>query len=59
MKKIWVILVVLLTLPVYLFIFQPAWPLGSFGILLGAIGMFVTPIIILYLLYYFASREWR
>jgi len=59
MKKIWVLLVVLFTLPAFLFIFQPAWSLGGVGLLLGFIGNFVSPILILYLLFYFASREWQ
>jgi hypothetical protein len=59
MKKIWVILVVLLTLPVYLFIFQPQIQLAGTGILLGAIGTFVSPIAILYLLVYFVRHAWR
>ena len=59
MKKIWIVLVVLLTLPVYLFIFNPAWQLGGLGLLLGAIGTFISPILILYLLIYFVRGEWR
>lgn len=59
MKKIIVILVVLLTLPVYLFIFQPSMQLGAFGLLLGMVGMFISPLLILFLLYYYARNEWQ
>jgi len=59
MKKFTVILVVLLTLPVYLFIFQPSMQLGGFGLLLGVIGTFISPLLILFLLYYYARHEWR
>ena len=59
MKKFKVILVVLLTLPVYLFIFQPSMQLGGFGLLLGVIGTFISPLLILFLLYYYARHEWR
>jgi hypothetical protein len=58
MKKLWVIFVVLLTLPAFLFIFQPGWQLGGLGLLLGVIGNFISPVLILYLLYYYARKEW-
>jgi hypothetical protein len=59
MKKLIVLLVILLTLPVYLFIFQPNWQLGGLGLLLGVIGMYVTPLAILFLLYYYVRNEWK
>ena len=59
MKKIFVLLVIFLTLPALLFIFSPNWQLGSLGLILGVIGNFVSPVLILYLLYYFAVGEWR
>ena len=59
MKKLWVLLVILLTLPVYLFIFNPSVQLGAFGLLLGVIGTFISPLLILFLLYYYARHEWR
>lgn len=59
MKKIWVLAVILFSLPALLLIFQPGWQLGGLGLLLGFVGNFVSPILILYLLYYFATREWR
>lgn len=46
-------------LPVFLFIYQPAWKLGGLGLALGMIGISITPLTILYLLYYFVRNEWK
>lgn len=58
MKRVTTILIVLLVLPVFLFIYQPAWQLGGLGLVLGGIGITLTPLAILYLLYYYVRREW-
>jgi hypothetical protein len=57
-KRVTTILIVLLALPVFLFIYQPAWQLGGLGLVLGGIGITLTPLAILYLLYYYVRREW-
>lgn len=36
----------ILSLPILLFIYQPSMQLGGFGLLLGMIGMTISPIII-------------
>lgn len=58
MKRVPTILVALLVLPVFLFIYQPTWQLGGLGLVLGGIGITLTPLAILYLLYYYIRREW-
>lgn len=40
------IIAFILSLPVLLFIYQPSMQLGGFGLLLGMIGMTISPIII-------------
>jgi len=59
MKKLLVLLVILMVMPVFLFIFQPNWQLGGLGLLLGVIGIYVTPLAILFLLYYYVRIEWK
>lgn len=48
-----------LSLPALLFIYQPSMQLGGIGLLLGAIGMYLTPIAIFGGLGYWVYREWN
>lgn len=57
MKKILLIIIFLLTLPMLLFVYQPSWELGGFGLLLGFIGMTLSPILAYGLLIYFIVKE--
>ena len=50
---------VLLCLPVLLFIYQPAWRLGGFGLALGAIGMTLSPLILFGCLAFTIKSLWR
>ncbi|MCW5877104.1 MAG: hypothetical protein KIS85_09545 [Anaerolineales bacterium] len=59
MNKLRVFLVALLTLPAFLLIFQPSWQLGGLGLILGFIGNFISPLAILYLLYYYVRDKWH
>ncbi|HEY4488092.1 MAG TPA: hypothetical protein VJB97_01070 [Candidatus Paceibacterota bacterium] len=58
MKKTAAVFIVLLGLPVFLFIYQPSWQLGGIGLLLGGIGVTLTPIVILISLLYTAYKLW-
>lgn len=59
MRKIIVVVGALLALPVFLFVYQPSLQLGSIGMLLGFLGMTVSPLIILFALGYWVRNEWR
>lgn len=59
MRKLLVVVAVLLALPVFLFVYQPSMQLGGLGLLLGGIGMTVSPLIILFALGYLVMHEWR
>ncbi|MDO8435115.1 MAG: hypothetical protein Q7S89_00310 [bacterium] len=59
MRKYIVLLLALLALPVFLFIYQPSWQLGGLGMLLGFIGMTISPLVILFALGYWVKQEWN
>lgn len=59
MRKIIVVILALLALPVFLFVYQPSWQLGGFGLLLGGLGMTVSPLIVLGALVYMVVKEWQ
>ncbi|HUS96380.1 MAG TPA: hypothetical protein VMX97_06555 [Hyphomicrobiaceae bacterium] len=58
MRKASIILAVLLSLPALLFIYQPSMKLGGVGLLLGIIGMTISPLILFGALAYFVYNEW-
>ncbi len=57
-KRIVLILVVLLSLPVLFQLYQPIL-LGTIGLFLGAIGFFLSPIILFAVLLVFVIRAWN
>ena len=59
LRRLGLILAALMTTPVLLFIYQPAWKLGGFGLLLGMIGMMISPIIILFCVIYTVNSLWH
>lgn len=59
MRKILVVILAILALPVFLFVYQPSWQLGGFGLLLGALGMTISPLILLGFLIYVVVLELR
>lgn len=59
MRKALVVLAAILALPVFLFVYQPAWKLGGVGLLLGFLGMTVSPLVILFALGYMVKNEWK
>lgn len=59
MKRPLVIGMVLLSLPVLLHIYQPDWQLGGFGLMLGAIGYTLSPLILFSALMYVAILKWQ
>lgn len=59
MQKIAAVAIFLLGLPVFLFVYQPEWKLGAFGLLLGALGMTVSSAIVLFALGYTAVSLWK
>jgi hypothetical protein len=58
-RKALVVVLALLALPVFLFVYQPSWQLGGIGMLLGALGMTISPLIILGFIIYAIVHEFR
>ena len=59
MRKALLVLAVLLALPALLHIYNPSMRLGGFGLLLGFIGMTLSPVILFAALGYMVKKEWR
>jgi Mn2+/Fe2+ NRAMP family transporter len=59
MRKGLLIVAVLLSLPILLHVYQPSMRLEALGLLLGVIGMTVSPLILFASLAYLVYREWR
>ena len=58
MRKIGLIVLILLSLPILLHVYQPAWQLGGLGLILGTIGMSLAPLILFVSLLYMVAKEW-
>ena len=52
-------MLVLLSLPILLHVYQPAWQLGGLGLILGTIGMSISPLILFGSLLYMIGKEWN
>jgi hypothetical protein len=59
MKRVILVLLVLLSLPVLLHIYQPAFQLGAWFFALGWIGQKISPIILFGALAYVVIKEWN
>jgi hypothetical protein len=59
MRKFLLLLLVPLSLPILLFVYQPALPLGTWAFILGNIGRTLSPLILFGALAYVIAREWH
>ena len=59
MKNLSLILLVLLSLPILLHVYNPSMQLGGFGLLLGVIGMTLSPLILFGVLLKHVWSEWK
>ncbi len=59
MRKALLIAAVLLSLPILLHVYNPSMRLEWFGLLLGIIGMTLSPLILFGALAYLLYNEWR
>lgn len=59
MKKFSLLLLVLLSLPILLHVYNPSMRLGGLGLALGAIGMTVSPAILFIVLLLFVAERWK
>jgi len=59
MRKALLIAAILLSLPILLHVYQPSMRLEWFGLLLGIIGMTVSPAILFGSLGYLVYSQWR
>lgn len=58
-KRILLVLIVLLSLPILLHVYQPGIVLGAFGLMVGAIGFLLSPIILFAVLLVFVIQAWK
>lgn len=58
-KRVSLIAVLLLSLPVLLFVYQPSIQLGAFGLLLGVLGKTLSPVVIFGAIGYLIFKEWN
>jgi hypothetical protein len=59
MRKVMLVAAVLLSLPILLHVYNPSMWLEWFGLLLGVIGMTLSPLILFSALAYLVYNEWR
>ncbi len=58
MKHLSLILLVLFSLPVLLHVYNPSMQLGGLGLLLGVIGMTISPLLIFGVLLKYVYEKW-
>ena len=58
MRKLGLLSLIILSLPILLHVYQPAWQLGGWGLILGTIGMTLSPLILFGALLYMLAKEW-
>ncbi len=59
MRKLVLIVLAVLSLPILLHVYQPAWKLEGWGLILGNIGMTLSPLILFGSLLYMIAKEWN
>jgi hypothetical protein len=59
MRKLLLLLMVPLSLPILFFVYQPTFPLGTWAFILGNIGRILSPLILFGALGYLIAKEWR
>lgn len=59
MRKAALIAVIVLSLPILLHVYQPSMRLEAFGLLLGVIGMTISPLILFGALAHLVYTHWR
>ncbi len=59
MRKVMLVAAVLLSLPILLHVYNPSMRLEWLGLLLGVIGMTLSPLILFGALAYFVYSQWR
>jgi hypothetical protein len=59
MRKLMLIAAVLLSLPILLHVYNPSMRLEWLGLLLGIIGMTLSPVLLFGALAYLVYNEWR
>lgn len=57
-KHLLLVLAVLLSLPILLHVYNPSMQLGGFGLLLGVIGMTISPLILFGALFSLIKKHW-
>ena len=57
-RRILLVLLVLLSLPILLPVYNPPLRLEAFGLILGAIAMTVSPLLLFGALLYLVARHW-
>jgi hypothetical protein len=58
-RRIVLIVLAVLSLPILLHVYQPAWKLEGWGLMLGMLGMTLSPLILFGSLLYMVGKEWN
>jgi len=59
MKKLTSLLLLLLSLPILLHVYNPSMQLGGLGLLLGVIGMTISPLILFGVMLKYVADAWK
>ena len=59
MRRFALVVLAVLSLPILLFVYQPAVPLDGLAYILGTIGRTLSPLILYGSLAYLIAREWN
>lgn len=59
MKMLLHAVLILLALPILLLVYQPGWHLGGAGLLLGAVGMTLSPLILFGYVAAYILKGWK
>ena len=59
MRRIGLLMLLVLSLPILLFVYQPALPLGGTAFILGTIGRTLSPLILFGALAYVIATHWK
>ncbi|MBT4119516.1 MAG: hypothetical protein HN666_01015 [Candidatus Peribacter sp.] len=59
MKNLGLLLLIPLSLPILLHVYNPSMQLGGLGLLLGVIGMTISPLILFLSLGFYVAKRWN
>jgi hypothetical protein len=58
LRRLGLVLLILLSLPILLIVYNPSMELGGLGLMLGAVGWVISPLLLFGVLLKFVSEKW-